>query len=105
MAKFYGYIGYAETTNTSPGVTVVSITEKECKGDLIRNTQQWQNAETLNDDISINNRFSIVIDPYIESNMANMRYVKWKNIKWKIKDFEFKRPRVILTVSGVWNGN
>mgnify|MGYP001450408843 FL=1 len=40
MAKFYGVIGYAETTETAPGVWAEVITERNYSGDVIRNTRR-----------------------------------------------------------------
>jgi hypothetical protein len=33
-----------------------------------------------------------------------MRYVEWMNARWKITSIDVKRPRVILTIGGVYNG-
>lgn len=103
MAKFHGVIGYFVTEETSPGVWVPTITEKPYKGDILRNSQQFQSSEQLNDDININNRFSIIADPFAESNVANMRYLRYKGTKWKIVSIDIQRPRLILSVRGVWN--
>jgi len=103
MAKFHGVIGYFVTEETSPGVWVPTITEKPCKGDILRNSQQFQSSEQLNDNININNRFSVVSNPYTESNIANMRYIRYRGTKWKIVGVEIEYPRLILSVRGVWN--
>jgi hypothetical protein len=42
MAKFYGSIGYSETTETKPGVWEEGITERKYSGDVIRNTRRLQ---------------------------------------------------------------
>ena len=104
MARFYGAIGYAETTETAPGVWTEGITERNYSGDVIRNTRRWQSGENLNDNLTIDNVFSIVSDPYADQNFHNMRYITWMGASWKITSVEVQRPRLLLTVGGVYNG-
>lgn len=104
MGKFYGVIGYAETSETAPGVWTEGITERTYAGDIIRNTRRLQSNENINDDITVNNTFSIVADPYAYQNFHAMRYIKWMGASWKISNVEVQRPRLILTVGGVYNG-
>ena len=104
MARFYGAIGYAEITETAPGVWTEGITERNYSGDVIRNTRRWQSGENLNDNLTIDNVFSIVSDPYAEQNFHNMRYITWMGASWKITSVEVQRPRLLLTVGGVYNG-
>jgi len=104
MAKFYGVIGYAETKETSPGVWTESITERNYYGDVIRNTRRWQPGEGLNDNLTINNIISIVADPFAYQHFYAIRYIKWMGASWKIDNIEVQRPRLILTIGGVYNG-
>lgn len=104
MAKFYGAIGYGEQVEKSPGVYVDEITERMYSGDLLQNTRSLQSSETLNDNINVANRVSIVADPYAYQNFHLMKYVEFMGAKWKITKVEVNRPRLILTVGGVYNG-
>ena len=104
MAKFYGVIGYAETSETKPGVWEEQITERSYYGDLTRNARRLQSTDQLNDDINIANEISIVADPYANDHFHAMRYVEFMGAKWKITNVEVKYPRLILTVGGVYNG-
>lgn len=105
MAKFYGAIGYAETTETTPGVWEEKITERMYYGDLTRNSRKLQNSETLNDDISVANEISIVADPFANENIYAMRYVVFMGAKWRITSVEVRYPRLILTIGGVYNAD
>lgn len=105
MAKFYGKIGYAETSETSPGVYTEAIKERSYYGDIIRNVRRLENSEHLNDDVNVSNSISIVADAYANENIFAMRYVEWMGARWKVTNVEVQRPRLILTVGGVWNGN
>jgi hypothetical protein len=103
MAKFYGSIGYAITSETSPGVWQEQITERNYYGDVIRNLSKIQSGENLNDNLNVDNKISIVSDPYAYENFQSMRYVKWMGALWKITSVEVQRPRLILSVGGVYN--
>jgi hypothetical protein len=105
MAKFYGAIGYAVTSETAPGVWTEGITERNYCGDVIKMSRRWQAGENLNDDLTINNQISIVADPFAYENFHTMRYVKWMGTAWKVSNIDVQRPRLILTLGGVYNGN
>lgn len=105
MAKFYGPIGYAESIEKSPGVYMDEITERNYSGDLLSNNSRWSNSsESTNDDLNINNRISILADPYAYQNFHSMKYVEFMGTKWKINSVEVQYPRLILSIGGVYNG-
>ena len=104
MAKFSGTVGFIDVVETSPGVHVPEVMERPYKGDILRNTQAWQESEHLNDDFNISNRFSIVSDAYAYENYSTIRFIRWMNVAWKVVGVEIKRPRLILTVKGEYNG-
>lgn len=102
MGKFFGKIGYAELTETTPGVWEESITERNYYGDLNRNARRLESSGNLNDDINIANEISIVADPFAYQNFHKMRYVEFMGAKWKVSNVEVQRPRLILTVGGLY---
>ena len=104
MAKFFGAIGYAVTSETKPGVYEEQIIEREYFGDVNRNIRKLENSEHLNDDINISNEISIVSDPFANENFYSMRYAEFMGTKWKITSVEVKYPRLIFTLGGVYNG-
>jgi hypothetical protein len=103
VAKFCGIIGYAAMAETAPGVWREVIDERQYFGEVIRNTRKTQPGEYLNDDVTIDNQLSIVADPFAYAHFSQMRYVKWMGALWKITSIEVQRPRLILTVGGVYN--
>lgn len=103
MSKYYGTIGYAKTIETSPGVWEETIIEKNYKGDVLRNARRYESADKLNDNININNQISILADSYAYENFFSMRYITWFGSKWKITNIEVQRPRLLLTIGGVYN--
>lgn len=104
MGKFYGVIGYAETSETAAGVWTEVITERNYSGDVIRNSKRSQAGENLNDDLTVNNEISILADPFAYQNFHAMRYINWMGALWKIVKVDVQRPRLILSIGGVYNG-
>jgi hypothetical protein len=110
MAKFYGEIGYAEAieildeSDEGTGVWIDVITERNYFGDVLKNTRRLEAGEGLNDNLTINNTISIVTDPFASQHFHAMRYVKWMGSLWTITNVEVQRPRLILTIGGVYNG-
>lgn len=103
MGKFYGEIGYAEQIETIPGIWQEQITERKYIGDVIKNIIKMRDGENLNDDLIIDNRLSIVADPFAYQKFHAMRYVKWMGALWKIKSIEIQKPRLILTIGALYN--
>lgn len=105
MAKFYGNIGYAPTVSeTSPGIYEDVMTVKAYRGDIMRISRRLQSSDKVNDDITVSNEISIVADPFATENFHSMLYVEFMGAKWKITNVEVQRPRLILTIGGVYNG-
>lgn len=104
MAKFYGQIGFAIPTEIEKGIWEDTITEKKYSGDILRNNILYNSAQSINENISMNNLISIVADPYANNNYYAMRYIRYRNGVWKITNVELQYPRLILTIGGVYNG-
>lgn len=105
MPKFYGAIGFAEMSETVPGVWEEQILPHNYYGDVIRNSRRLQTGENLNDNINVSNEISIIADPYANQNFHSIRYVEWMGTKWKVTDVEVQYPRLILSLGGVYNGD
>lgn len=105
MAKWYGKIGYAITEETEPGIWEEKIVERQYFGELVRNLKRnLQNSGEVNDNVNLSNGISIVADPFANLNFCNMRYVEYMGARWKITDVEVQRPRLILSMGGLYNG-
>ena len=104
MGRFFGYIGFLITEETSPGVWTEQLTERPYYGDVLRNRFEWSSSEHLNDNVLLNNNFSIVADTYARQNIGAMKYVKWSGTCWKIAAIEEEYPRLKLMIGGLYNG-
>lgn len=103
MAKYFGTIGFAETKETAPGVWTEEISEREYYGDVLSLNRKLETGEHLNDDINVNNRISILADPFAFERFSSIRYVSWMGTKWKVSNVEVQYPRLILSIGGVYN--
>lgn len=103
MAKYFGEIGFSITRETSPGVWTESIEPYEYYGDILKISRRWQTGESVNDDISFNNRISILADPFAFENCQKIRWIKWLEQKWIVSEVEVEYPRLILSLGGMYN--
>lgn len=107
--RFFGAVGYATQEESSPGVWKEVITEKSYYGDVVRNSRRLENPSTtpptLNANVSLENSFSILADADAYANFMNMRYVVWEGSYWEVTSAEVRRPRLILTIGGLWDGD
>ena len=104
MAKYHGNIGFTEQYESKPGVWSERIVEKEYYGDVV---SAFFNARTdtntTNDELTINNRISVVANDYAFQNFQFMKYVVYMGTKWRITNVEVQYPRLILSIGGVYN--
>ena len=105
MAKWFGKIGYAITSETESDIWEPTIVEKEYYGDLTTDRRKRQNSGEVNDNINLANVISIIADPFAIQNCSYMAYAEVMGARWKISDIEVQYPRLILTVGGVYNGD
>jgi hypothetical protein len=104
MAKFFGKIGYGESTETAPGVWADEIVERSYYGDVVRNTRRLSEGENLNNDLSVGNAISIVADAYANDHFFAIRYVEWAGVLWTVTTVEVESPRLLLRLGEVYNG-
>ena len=104
MAKFYGQVGYVQTKKTKPGVWEEEVTERSYVGDILKNTKKWVTSDKVIDDMDLSIRVSIVSDAYANQNIFAIKYIKWLGASWKVISIDIERPRLILTIGGLYNG-
>lgn len=105
--KFHGAIGYATTregTGDQIGIDEDAIVEKIYNGDVLRNSRRYEKGESVLDELKIDNKISIVADAFAWEHFYKMKYVQWMGALWNITNIDVERPRLILTIGGVYNG-
>lgn len=106
MAKYFGKIGFEITSTDDYGTTKTKIRELDYTGDIIGQTNRWESSsDKISDDLTVNGKISVVADSFLYNNIGAMKYVVWMGVKWKIRSIEPLRPRLILTVGGMYNEN
>ena len=102
--RFFGKIGFENTEETIPGVWEPVIERRDYIGDVVRNQRRWQeHQESINDNLNISNEISILADDYLLENLGKMKFVEFGGSEWKISNISIQYPRVVLTLSGVYN--
>ncbi len=104
MAKFYGPVGFAVSEETRPGIWVETVTERNLSGDVLANIRKSENDQTINQSVVLNNKLSVLADPFARDHFFAIRYVKWMGGIWEVTNVEVLYPRLILTIGGVYHG-
>lgn len=104
MAKFSGLVGYITQSEISPGVWSSVENSIMMKGDVIRQSSNTQNDDKVNSDITLSHRVSLIGDAYSFGNYYNIKWVDIRGAKWEVESVEIQRPRLIVTLGGIWNG-
>lgn len=102
MAKYYGHIGFATQVESEPGIWTDVIERRPYKGDILRSGRRYETSENINDNFTITNSFSIISDAFLYSHIPAMRYIEYLGTKFKITSVEIERPRVTISVGGVY---
>lgn len=113
MGRYFGKVGYgitAEkmTTDTPPqhtGIFEDTVVEYSYYGDVTNNTSRWTTQDSINDDKTITVTISILADEFAYQNFSRIKYIEFMGEKWKVTSIIPQRPRLILHLGGVWNGN
>lgn len=102
--KYCGRVGYSESVKIDPGVYQNVTTERTYRGDVFKNTRRMEAGESVNDNISVNNQISIIADAYAYDHFFAICYIEWMGHRWKVTNVDVQRPRLILTIGGLYNG-
>lgn len=104
MERFYGKVGFVDTTLFSPGVYEEVATERPYYGEVERNSFRLNSGEKVNENVVIVNTITIVADAYATEHFSSIRYVEWLSSKWKVSSVQVERPIIRMTLGEVWNG-
>ena len=104
MARYRDLVGYVSTAETSPGVFTPVKEEKIHSGYLINDSRRYESSYSGTDGIALANRLSIICSDEELNNASYIRYVTIRGKRWQVTSFVVERPRVILTLGGLYNG-
>lgn len=87
-----------------PGVFSDAMKEIPVTGLLLREGQYPnRSVEGTVTNVALQNRISIVMDSRIEKHIFNIRWAAFEGVKFAVTSIEVKRPRIVLTLGGVYN--
>lgn len=87
-----------------PGVFSDSMKEIPVTGLLLREGQYPnRSVEGTVTNVALQNRISIIMDSRIEKHIFNIRWATFEGVKFAVTSIEVKRPRIVLTLGGVYN--
>lgn len=101
-------VGFAEVTQTSPGVYEEIIHYRKYKGDLYRYAHRVSESNSVNGQITLNNTLQLVGDNYIFDHLGYIRcaklYIGGIPQSWEVTNVEIQERRIILTIGGIYVG-
>lgn len=102
--KFCGHVGFVMSVEKDEGDFRQEAIEQLYYGDVMSNYRRVTSGDKLNDDVTLNNKISILANKFALDNMSFMRYVRWLGQAWSINSVELAYPRIILEIGGLYNG-
>jgi len=104
MAKFKGFVGFAETVEKEPGLFVEEIIRRKYTGDIRRDLRRLESSGNINANINISNEISIMGDAYAFDHFYAIRYIEYGGAKWNVSSIDATtRPRLVMTLGGLYN--
>lgn len=105
--RYFGKIGFEHTVTREDdsGVDLEIPIERPYYGDVLSANRRLESStDGVNDNLTVSNRISIVADAFAEENFYSIRYAQFHGKLWKVANVEVERPRLVLTLGGVYNG-
>lgn len=96
--RYAGAIGFAGTTETSPGIFEERITSRRYRGDVSMNAHRLTVEDTVNGQIKTGAVVSVLADEVLLDRAFDVRWVMYKGVKWQPSYIEIKHPRVVFTL-------
>lgn len=104
MTRFRGNIGLNRgPVETSPGIFEQLIEDVEVVGNLLSLGFRWPEVG-MQDSLSAKHILSIITPEDESVDFNEVVYVEWNGRKWNVNSIEYKRPRINLTLGGLYNG-
>lgn len=103
MNKFYDLVGFARRIETTPDVWRDEYIERNYYGDILKDSRTYKSTESLNDNFLVTNTLSIIADDYAYDHLYEIKYIRYRGVLWNIVSINIERPRIILTMGGVYN--
>lgn len=105
MAKYFGKIAFGEEYEAAQDVWKKRVVSRDYYGDVLTTSRRYdESTDTVNGKISTSDRISIVADAYAMGHFYNILWVEYMGAKWIAKEVSVSRPRLTITLGGLYNG-
>lgn len=104
MARFFGKVGYEPPGQLIDDVWTADVVERDYYGDELQALRSLESGDKVNDDIRLQNRYSIMADAYALEHYSWIKYLVRDGVRWTVTSVEVQRPRLILNLGGVYVG-
>lgn len=104
--RFYNIIGYGIPDEDEYGVVTNTIVEHMHMGEVNKVVTRNEPAQQVNNNIRLNNTFSIVMDAFITENFQYIKYIVFNGVRWEVSSatVDPDRPRINIEAGQVYNG-
>jgi hypothetical protein len=104
--RYFGKVGFGKDVEDPPdsGKWRKLLTERSYSGEVIASTVRTGPGDVVGAEISLDHRIAIVADPFAIENPNTIVYVGWDGALWTVTSVEIRRPRLILSLGGVYHG-
>lgn len=86
------------------GIWKPQIVERSYTGNIVRDYRSQENTnDKVNEDVTISNNISVILDRYLDSHICDIKYITFKGVKWKVKGFTINHPRIDISIGGIYN--
>lgn len=104
--RFYNIIGYGIPDEDEYGVVTNTIVERMHMGEVNKVVTRNEPAQQVNNNIRLNNTFSIVMDAFITENFQYIKYIVFNGVRWEVSSatVDPDRPRINIEAGQVYNG-
>ena len=105
MARFHGKVGFLiPHDDQETGVAQPEAVEKSLFGKVLEHTRRWDSGDQINDNLTVANQIAVTATDFAFKHASSIVYVHYMGGLWKVTSIKVKRPKIILTLGGVWNG-
>lgn len=102
--RYHGVVGYGLTVDRGNDVWSDDIIERTYYGEVLSVTRSMEQSDKVNEDIRLQNRVSILADAFAFENFIYIKYLSWTGSLWTVNSVDVKRPRLILSLGGIYDG-
>jgi hypothetical protein len=104
MSRFRGPIGINRGARESaPGIFTNVIEEVMVQGEMRNVSARWS-QQNANETLTAKHVLSVVTPEKSEIDFNAVVYIVWQGSKWSVTSIQYNRPRVELTLGGLYNG-